>query len=154
MRVAPRAGLFAVAVLVFTLFLAVPSSQASAAKPSTVMLQEINKARQANGLASLRGSSSLRRTSKRYAGYMLRSGYFGHLTRIRASRRFRRLGEIIAIHRGSRLAIRNTVRRWLNSPPHRAVILSSGFRYAGAGTRRGRFHGHRSRTWVMHFGSR
>ena len=63
MRVAPRAGLFLV-VLVFVMFLAVPSSQASAAKPSTAMLQEINKARQARGLAPLRGSSSLRRTSQ------------------------------------------------------------------------------------------
>ena len=84
---------------------------------------------------------------------MLARDYFGHLTRIRASRRFRRLGEIIAIHRGGRLGIRGTVRRWMNSPPHRAVILSSRFRYAGAGTHRGRFRGRVPRTWVMHFGS-
>jgi uncharacterized protein YkwD len=118
------------------------------------MLQEINKARNAHGLGSLHGSRSLQRTARGYAGYMLRRDYFGHLARIRASRRFRRIGEIIAIHTGSRLAIRRTVIRWLHSPPHRAVILSNGFRYAGAGTRRGRFHSHTARTWVMHFGLR
>jgi len=154
MRVSPRAGLFAVAVFVMLLFFAVPSSQASAASPSTAMVQEINKARQAHGLAPVRRSGSLRRTASRYAGWMLKRDYFGHLTRIRASRRFRRLGEIIAMHRGRRLGIRSTVRRWLHSPPHRAVILSSRFRYAGAGTRKGRFGRHTSRTWVMHFGSR
>lgn len=152
MRVSLRAGLFAVVVFVMLLFLAVPSSQAASADGA--MLREINKARQSHGLAPVRGSSSLRRTARRYAGFMLARDYFGHLSRIRASRRFRRLGEIIAMHRGRRLGIRSTVRRWLNSPPHRAVILSSRFRYAGAGTRRGRFGRYTSRTWVMHFGSR
>src|SRR4051812_6479939 len=150
MRVAPRAGLFAVLAAALLLGIA-PASQA--AGPSEAMLHEINGARAPPGLPALRSSSSLRRTSRGYAGFMLRRDYFGHLTRIRASRRFRRLGEIIAMHRGTRLGIRNTVRRWLNSPPHRAVILSGKFRYAGAGTRTGRFHGHRTRTWVMHFGS-
>lgn len=151
MRVAPRAGLLAV---LFVLLLAVPAAQASPSRGSAVMLHEINKVRQAHGLPALHPSSSLRRTSKRYAGFMLSHDYFGHLSRIRASRRFRRVGEIIAIHRGTRLGIRNTVRRWMHSPPHRFVILNTGFRYAGAGTRQGRFHGHTSRTWVMHFGLR
>ena len=153
MRVAPRARLFAVFVAVL-LFVLIPATQASAAGPSAVMLQEINNARASHGLPAVRSSVSLRRTSRRYAGFMLRRDYFGHLSRIRASRRFRRLGEIIAMHRGTRLGIRSTVRRWLNSPSHRAVILSGRFRYAGAGSRAGRFHGRRSRTWVMHFGAR
>ena len=152
MRVAPRAALLAVlvAMLVFAL---TPATHASAST-SGAMLHEINKVRASHGLPSLRSSASLRRTSRGYAGFMLRRDYFGHLSRIRASRRFRRLGEIIAMHRGTRLGIRSTVRRWLKSPPHRAVILSGKFRYAGAGTRAGRFRGRRTRTWVMHFGAR
>lgn len=151
MWVAPRAVLLAV---FFVLCIAIPSANAASVKASSVMLREINKVRQAHGLASLRGSSSLRRTARGYAGYMLRRDYFGHQGRIRASSRFRRLGEILAIQRGMQLGMRGTVRSWLRSPSHRAVILSSRFSMAGAGTRLGRFRGRQSRTWVIHFGYR
>jgi len=151
MRVAPRAGFVAV---LFLLCFAVPTSHAAPGAAPKLMVNDINKARRAHGVAPLRQSSSLRRTSMRYAGFMLHSGYFGHLARIRASGRFRRLGEIIAFHSDSRLRIRETVRRWLKSPPHRAAMLSRRFRLAGAGTRNGRFRGRRSRTWVVQFGSR
>jgi uncharacterized protein YkwD len=42
----------------------------------------------------------------------------------------------------------------MNSPPHRALILSPGFRWLGAGIARGRLTGRRATTWVLHFGGR
>jgi uncharacterized protein YkwD len=85
---------------------------------------------------------------------MMRSGHFGHASRIHASRRFRRVGEILEVHRGRRLRVRLAVRAWMHSPIHRAIILSRAFRLAGAGYTTGRFHGHAATMWVMHFGRR
>jgi hypothetical protein len=42
----------------------------------------------------------------------------------------------------------------MRSPPHRAVILHSGFRWLGAGMAHGRFSGRFGVTWVLHFGGR
>jgi uncharacterized protein YkwD len=118
------------------------------------MLQVLNAVRAQHGLAPFHGSASLHRSASAYARWMLRSEYFGHLGRIRASGRFSRLGEALAWHseRGARVS--RTVRRWMHSPPHRALILYPGFRWLGAGMARGRLSGQRATTWVLHFGGR
>jgi uncharacterized protein YkwD len=82
----------------------------------------------------------------------MHNGYFGHDSRIHASRRFRTLGEILEYRRGMRPAVRATLIDWMNSPPHRSVILNGTFRFVGAGFSRGNFHGARSTIWAMHFG--
>jgi uncharacterized protein YkwD len=116
------------------------------------MLHAVNAARSQHGLAALHGSASLHRSASAYAHWMLRSGYFGHLGRIRASGRFSLLGEALAWHSGRRPRVRRTVRRWMRSPPHRALILHPGFRWLGAGLARGRLSGYRATTWVLHLG--
>ena len=63
---------------------------------------------------------------------MLRSGYFGHASRIHASRRYRTLGEIIEMHGGLHARVRTAFREWVHSGPHRSVMLMSQFRFAGA----------------------
>ena len=117
------------------------------------MVAEVNRVRAARGLRPMRYSGSLRRSAASYARWMLRAGYFGHLARIRASRRYRRVGEALELHRGSRARIRRTVRRWLGSPSHRPLLLARGFRHLGAGRARGSFRGRHSTTWVLHFGA-
>jgi uncharacterized protein YkwD len=116
------------------------------------MLQALNAVRAHHGLAPLHGSASLHRSARGYARWMLRSEYFGHLSRIRASGRFATLGEALAWHSGRRARVARTVRGWMHSPPHRALILHPGFRWVGAGMARGRLHGRRATTWVLHFG--
>jgi uncharacterized protein YkwD len=128
-------------------------SLAGAIGTEPAMVAEVNRVRASRGLRPMRYSASLRRSAGSYARWMLRAGYFGHPARIRASRRFRRLGEAIAMHTGSRALIRHTLRRWLGSPPHRRLVLARGFRYLGAGRARGSFRGRRSTTWVLHLGS-
>jgi uncharacterized protein YkwD len=85
---------------------------------------------------------------------MMHSGYFGHASRIHASRRFRSLGEIIEIHRGLRARVGKAFRAWVHSPPHRSVMLMGHFKFAGAGFASGSFKGHRDTIWTMHFGRR
>jgi uncharacterized protein YkwD len=125
--------------------------RASAAKRMT---HRINVMRAAHGLPRLHLSRSLCRTSRRYARGLMRHGQFRHASRIRASRSFRSLGEILELHPSYRPRIRRTVANWLNSPSHRAVILSASMRYVGAGRARGSFGGAASTIWVAQFGSR
>jgi uncharacterized protein YkwD len=141
-------------IVLATIFcFALPAFPAQAeATPTQDMVNRINAKRAARGLQPLRLSGSLTRTSKAYSARMMRSGYFGHLSRIQASSRFSSLGEVLEYRRGYRAAVTSTLRDWLNSPGHRAVIMSASFKYIGAGLTRGRFHGRRATIWVAQLG--
>jgi uncharacterized protein YkwD len=141
------------AVLACGTVLAVPLPAAADGNQQR-MLHVLNAVRAHHGLVRFHGSASLHRSASAYARWMLRADYFGHLSRIRASGRFSRLGEAIAWHSGRRARVSSTVRRFMQSPPHRALILHPGFRWVGAGMARGRLAGRRATTWVLHFGGR
>ena len=125
---------------------------ATAAPAEPAMVDAINAARARHGLRPLRLAPSLARSSRAFAGHLMRTDYFGHAARIRASPRFRALGEILALHTSPRPHRRWTVSRWMNSPGHRAVILSRAFSRVGAGRAVGRFGGRRTTIWVAQFG--
>ena len=145
---AVRTAVFAAALLV----LVVLPQSAAARSPELRMLDKINAYRSSHGVPKVHLSRSLARSAKRYSNHMMRSGYFGHSSRIHASRKFRSLGEIIEIHRGLKAGVGTAFRAWIHSPPHRSVILMSQFKFAGAGFVSGRFNGHRDTIWTMHFG--
>lgn len=142
------------AVLACGAALAAPAPAADGSELRNRMLNAVNAARAQHGLAAFNGSASLHRSAGAYARWMLRADYFGHLSRIRASGRFSMLGEAVAWHSRRRPQVRRTVRRWMQSPPHRALILHPGFRWLGAGLARGELSGRRATTWVLHFGGR
>jgi uncharacterized protein YkwD len=127
-------------------------AQAKGGSLQVRMLEAVNEVRTQHGLGGLRGSRSLHRSAGAYARWMLRTDYFGHLGRIRASSRFSLLGESLAWHSGRRPRVRGTVRRWMQSPPHKSLILHPGFRWLGAGVARGSLSGRRATAWVLHFG--
>jgi len=77
---------------------------------------------------------------------------FGHRGRVSASGRFHQLGEAIAMHGGSRPGVRGTVRQWLSSPSHRAIVLTRSMRWMGASMCRGRFGHHPAVIWVLQVG--
>jgi uncharacterized protein YkwD len=133
---------------------ALPAAPASAVPAEVKMFKKINKIRRAHGKARLRPSYSLFVSAKLYALRMMRSNYFGHQARIPVAARFRAAGETLAWHSGWRLTPRRTVRRWMHSPPHRAVLLSSRFNRLGVGRSRGNYAGHRASMWVAHIGRR
>jgi uncharacterized protein YkwD len=142
-----------VACLFVVGLMALPTSPAAAA-PGTKMIKKINKVRAKHGLRAVRRSRGLARSARSYARVMMARDYFGHGARIRAPRKFRRKGEAIAMSRGHRARPRRALRMWMHSPGHRALVLSSGFRFAGAGVTRGRYHGRRTTMWVLHLGAR
>ena len=146
-----RARTFVVLAALFCLALPAVPAQAKTSQ-SRSLVNAINFHRAANGVKPLKVSRSLSRSSRSYSRRMMRSGYFGHLARIQASRRFKRLGEVLEWRRGHKPGVRATVRDWLNSPGHRAVILSPSFKYIGAGLTRGKFRGRRAGIWVAQLG--
>ena len=124
----------------------------ASANKSIDMLNAVNWVRAQNGLQPVHYSRTLAHSAHSYSRRLMTTGTFGHDSRIHASRRFHTLGEILEWRRGLRPAVGATLRDWMNSPPHRAVILNGAFKYAGAGFTRGRFHGGRATIWTMHFG--
>jgi uncharacterized protein YkwD len=126
---------------------------ATGSSVESAMVAEVNRARARRGLRPLRGSGALYRSAHRYAAWMLSSDYFGHLARLRVGGHFRRTGEALALLFGRRAQIRRTVRSWMHSPAHRALLLSRRFRALGAGHAAGAYRAHRATTWVLHFGA-
>ena len=124
------------------------------ADESQAMVDAINEARAAQGLPVYRHSPALSESSGTFAGSLMRAGVFAHADRIRAGGNFRRLGEALAWHSGGRPLYRPTLRRWLASPTHRELVLSSAYRWVGAARAVGRFGGGRATIWVLQLGGR
>jgi uncharacterized protein YkwD len=146
-----RVRLAALIAVLTSLVLVLPAA-ASASSAQIAMLNKVNAFRHSHGVGSVRLSASLEHSASSYSRYMMRSGYFGHASRIHASSSYRTLGEIIELQRGMRAGVSRAFHAWVNSPPHRSVMLMSTFKFAGAGVVHGRFHGQRSTIWTMHFG--
>jgi uncharacterized protein YkwD len=117
-------------------------------------IDQLNQIRRAHGLAELRPSISLHRSSTRYAHQMMSHGYFGHSSRIAVGSQFGQAGETLALHSGWSAQPRQTISQWMNSPGHRAVLLSSRFRWVGMGLARGNSGSGPVTVWVAHVGAR
>lgn len=131
-----------------------PSSAFAAEGAEARAIESLNSIRQSHGLASLRASKSLAQSANAYSRRMLVQDFFGHQPRISVASGFRTAGETLAWHSGRQPGPRRTVRRWMNSPPHRAILLSPAFRMVGMGMEQGRLSGRSATMWVAHFGRR
>jgi uncharacterized protein YkwD len=125
----------------------------AAATAEEEAIAALNDVRRAHGLPALHLSRSLGRSSERYARKMIRRDYFGHGSEIDVAGGFNRAGETLAWHGGWNPQPRQTVRRWMASSGHRAVLLSSSFRKVGIGLARGRLGSRIATTWVAHVAS-
>jgi uncharacterized protein YkwD len=118
------------------------ASSASAGKLRSALLCLVNRKRAANGLGSIKLDRRMQRAATRHARDMVRSHYFAHrrpggpdLTeRLRRARwHGSAWGETIAYGCGRAGTPRATVRTWMRSPSHRAILLSSTYRHGGIG---------------------
>jgi len=145
-------------LLVLTFATAAPAAQAASSRidgGERAVVRAINRARAGHGLRALRKHRRLARAADAHSRSMLRADYFSHgafSQRVRRYVSLRRVGETIAMT--SRCSARKVVRMWLNSPPHRAVLLSGGFRRVGVGRRKGRLGATRACLVTADFGSR
>ncbi len=113
--------------------------------------ESVNAARGAHGLPEVTLSRALQRSATAYSKWMLRSDYFGHVGSIRAPRRFRRRGEVLAATPLRHPSARQIVSQWLNSRFHRAVVLNRRYRFIGVGVARGRLGARPTTVLTGHF---
>jgi uncharacterized protein YkwD len=117
--------------------------RASTAVMRRAMLCLVNHARASAGRSPFRSERHLGRAASRHAADMGRRGYFAHvsptgkspLSRARSAGWRGGVGEVIAWGCGTLASPRAILRAWLNSPPHRAIILGAGHA-AGVGVKR------------------
>ena len=121
-------------------------AQASEAVVRTATLCLMNSERGARGLAGLRSQSALASAAGRYARQMVSERFFAHtsprgstvLSRIRDTTYLRgaqawTVGENLAAGSGTLATPRAIVEAWMQSPGHRANLLSPCFRDIGIG---------------------
>jgi uncharacterized protein YkwD len=114
----------------------------------------VNGERAGHGVAGLRHSPALTRSAQRLARHLLRRGVLAHGARIAAPRRFRRLGENLALVGGPAPRPDRAVQLWLRSPGHRGVMLDRRMRRIGVGRASGMFGGRPATVWVLQVGRR
>jgi uncharacterized protein YkwD len=145
-------------LLVLSFAAAAPAAQAGGPRidrGERAVIRSINRVRASYGLRRLRPNRRLARAADAHTRNMLRANFFAHgsfAQRVRRYTHARRVGETIAMT--SRCSGRTVVRMWLNSPSHRAVLLSRKFRRVGIGRRHGRLGSMRACLVTADFGSR
>ena len=144
-------------LVVFAVALAVV--QTSSAAPSGVptklerrvtleaeIVREMNQVRTNRGIHPFRSAPSLRTAARAHSRAMLELGFFAHDSAdgTAFSDRIRRyytnrgwetwsVGEALLASQGQEIDAHAVVQAWLESPPHRAVILSPSWRDVGIG---------------------
>ena len=141
-----RHALTCFAVLVTALSAAAPA-QAGAGLDRTErsILRLINAQRAQNGLGGLRASGSLDRAADAHSRDMAGAGFFDHTssdgtafdTRVRRYTRLGTIGETLAISPQRRGGAGSIVAMWMNSAPHRAIVLHPAFSRIGIARRWG-----------------
>jgi uncharacterized protein YkwD len=110
------------------------------------IVREMNQIRVSRGIRPLRAAPSLRTAARAHSRAMLELGFFGHdsadgtafsdrIKRYYTNRGWETwsVGEALLASEGRRIEAKAIVKVWLDSPPHREVILSSAWRDAGIG---------------------
>ena len=129
-----------------------PAAPASATSAELKVVNKINRIRHAYGLHRLRPAFSLFASAALYSERMMRSDYFGHLSRIPVASRWRVAGETLEWHQGWRLRPRLVVSMWMHSPSHRADPALEPVHANWRGRARGRYGRTMATMWVAHVG--
>ena len=136
-------------------------SSAPAGKLRSALLCLVNRKRADHGLKALRLDRKLQRAAGRHARDMVRHDYFAHqrdggpdlTTRLdRVGWNGEAWGETIAYGCGRSGSPKATLRGWMNSPPHREIILSGSYGRGGLGVGGEALCGADGATWVLDVG--
>jgi uncharacterized protein YkwD len=135
------------AIASLTLAAILPGTAPAHASTASQMVAKMNQVRAAHGLGPLREIKKLNRSSYRWGRYLMRRNWLGHASLSKSHVK----GEIIELHGGKANKVARTVRAWMNSPGHRAVLLAGRFHRVGVGKTTGKFNGRRVTIWVARF---
>jgi uncharacterized protein YkwD len=106
------------------------------------VVRALNRVRALHHLPRLHAARALDAAADLHSRSMLAGGYFDHGAFVSRVRRFvhsRAIAETLAKVEGSvcrHRGVSRVVSMWLNSPPHRAIVLSQAYRRVGVGRRR------------------
>jgi uncharacterized protein YkwD len=128
-----------------------PATQTAGAHtaPETKMIQAINRVRAHGGLHPLRPAPRLARTALQFSQWLIRNDLFSHSSEASRRRLSSRTGEALAMHYSSKPQVGSTIRSWLASPPHRALVLTHTMNVAGVGYSNGRMGSRPASVWVL-----
>jgi uncharacterized protein YkwD len=139
-----------------------PASRCPTGMNGAAVRCEVNSIRGSSNLPRLRKNGRLTLAARAWSRTMVREHFFAHEApgkpmlsgRVRAPgyRRYSALGENIAWGTGSAASPAAIVAAWMRSPPHRAIILTRGFREAGVGITRRPPQGGEGATYVLDVG--
>jgi uncharacterized protein YkwD len=121
------------------------ASAARLTRSEASLLREMNRARAAHGLGTLRADDHLESAARAHSREMIRTGSFAHgafgtrMLQFKVQGSF--AGENLAWGVGARGTARGIVAAWLASPGHRANLLRRSFRRVGVGALVGSFRG-------------
>lgn len=128
----------------------------------TKLLRAINSMRAANGLHALTANRRLAAAADAHSLDMGHAGFFAHnssdgtdpMSRIRSYVQKNWLGETLAyMPVGGNSSARKIFRMWMNSPPHKATLMTGNFRRIGIARRHGQLNGQRVVFWTADFTS-
>jgi uncharacterized protein YkwD len=154
------------AVLALSLAGQVASAQAGGSprldRAERSLIRHINAQRRAGGLPKVRAAAGLNRAADFHSREMLAGDYFAHPSRnggafdrrIHRFTRGRAVGETLAMLSSCRGMPGLTIGMWMNSPDHRAIIMSPSLRRVGVARRSGRLGGGRACMITADFASR
>ena len=120
-------------------------TDASAADAADAVTCLVNAERSKRGLRPVSRDADLGQAARKHARDMVRRGYFSHVSpggstlgdRLRSAGYGRgqgwRAGEALGWGTGSLATPNSLVDEWLDSPPHRRILLDSGYRELGVG---------------------
>jgi uncharacterized protein YkwD len=149
----PRWGLVAAVVSVMGLG-TLGAGAAAAATPRAALLVQINAVRAAHGLRAVQPAPLLHDMALGHSDDMILRDYFGHTSPSGWTLKDRLLhsgfvngyrwsgGETLAWGLGPMATPAMTVREWLASPEHRAIMLSPAWKQVGISRACGHFLGH------------
>lgn len=149
-------------VLSFTAVLATPASgKARHDAVERAIVSAVNDQRAAHGITGLDASPKLGRAADYHSWEMLDANYFAHDSRngepfdqrVRRYAHHNAVGETLAML-SHRCRARRVVQMWMNSAPHRDILLASNFRRIGVGKRTGDLGTGRACVVTADFGSR
>jgi uncharacterized protein YkwD len=137
------------AVLATTLVLAAPALAVGPRldRGEAAVVRALNRVRARYALPRLRVDRRLDRAADLHTHQMLSGDYFEHgafASRVRRFVHSRAVAETLAMMSAGSCTHRRVSRvvgMWLNSAPHRAIVLSGAYRRVGVGRRRGHLNG-------------
>jgi uncharacterized protein YkwD len=140
----------AVLILVLLGFCGMTAAAAASPSPEAKMIAKINKVRaHERGLRPLRTSPNLERSAGAFAKWLIAHDQFQHRPSVSVTRSYAHAGEALAINFTLKAQVRGTLRSWLGSPSHRALVLTRSMGLVGVGHASGRAAGRARTIWVL-----